>query len=193
MGRDLKITVVGSTAVGKTSLLISYTTNSFPGDHVPTVFDNYSCNALIDNEAITLGLWDTAGSNDYDELRPLSFPGTDAFLVCFSVTDLDSLTAVESKWVPEIKQHGDPDSPIILVATKSDLRASNPDNVSEDRGKEMAKKIQAYKYIECSARTQDNLQEVFQETIRAVIRPKSDESDDKTKKKKKGLFGFKKK
>eukprot|EP01126_Amoeba_proteus_P058738 TRINITY_DN761_c0_g1_i5.p2 TRINITY_DN761_c0_g1~~TRINITY_DN761_c0_g1_i5.p2 ORF type:complete len:107 (+),score=15.73 TRINITY_DN761_c0_g1_i5:398-718(+) len=106
---------------------------------------------------------------------------------------MDSLTAVESKWVPEIKQHGDPDSPIILVATKSDLRASNPDNVSEDKGKEIAKKIQAYKYIECSARTQENLQEVFQETIRAVIRPKTEENDDKTKKKKKGLFGFKKK
>lgn len=67
----------------------------------------------------------TQGSGDFDDLRPLSYPGTDAFLVCYSVIDAESLDAVESKWVPEIKQHGDSDSPIILVGTKLDLRDSN--------------------------------------------------------------------
>lgn len=93
---------------------------------------------MVDNEAITLGLWDTAGtirfhirstdktgSGDFDELRPLSYPGTDAFLVCYSVIDSESLDAVISKWVPEIKEHGDSNSPIILVGTKLDLRDGN--------------------------------------------------------------------
>jgi len=180
MGRDLKVTVVGDSAVGKTSLLISYTTNAFPGDHVPTVFDNYSCNSFVENEAIQLGLWDTSGSSDFNELRPLSYPGTDAFIVCFSITDPPSLKNVQEKWFPEIRAHC-PNSPIILVGTKFDLR-NKPEVIASLKkqelepvttadGQAMAKEINAYKYIECSALTQDNLQEVFHETIRSVISP----------------------
>jgi len=180
MGRDLKVTVVGDSAVGKTSLLISYTTNAFPGDHVPTVFDNYSCNSFVENEAIQLGLWDTSGSSDFNELRPLSYPGTDAFIVCFSIIDPPSLKNVQEKWYTEIRAHC-PTSPIILVGTKFDLRGKPEvlatlkkqglDPVTTAEGQAMANQINAYKYIECSALTQDNLQEVFHETIRSVISP----------------------
>jgi len=180
MGRDLKVTVVGDSAVGKTSLLISYTTNAFPGDHVPTVFDNYSCNSFVENEAIQLGLWDTSGSADFNELRPLSCPGTDAFIVCFSIIDPPSLKDVKEKWYTEIRTHC-PTSPIILVGTKLDLRSkpefiatlkkSGLEPVTQSEGQSMANQISAYKYIECSALTQENLQDVFHETIRSVISP----------------------
>jgi len=176
MGRDIKITVVGDTSVGKTSLLISYTTNSFPGEHVPTVFDNYSANAIVDEEPITLGLWDTAGSSEYNELRPLSYPGTDAFIVCYSIIDPNSLKCVSEKWVPEIQAHC-PGVPIILVGTKSDLRnkpeAQTEGIVTVKDADDMAKQINAVTIIECSALTQERLPDVFQQTIRAVINPAS--------------------
>lgn len=68
----------------------------------------------VDGIQVSLGLWDTAGQEDYDRLRPLSYPQTDVFLICFSVASPSSFENVTSKWYPEIKHHC-PDAPIILV------------------------------------------------------------------------------
>lgn len=182
MMQNVKCVIVGDGAVGKTCLLISYTTNAFPEDYVPTVFDNYSANVMVDAKPINLGLWDTAGQEDYDRLRPLSYPQTDVFLVAFSLISRASYENVKSKWWPELKHHC-PGVPIILVGTKLDLRA-DPATVQKlkeksppttpitfEDGLDMCSHIGACKYLECSALTQKGLKSVFDEAIRIVLCP----------------------
>ncbi|KAI9637140.1 P-loop containing nucleoside triphosphate hydrolase protein [Dioszegia hungarica] len=192
--QSIKCVVVGDGAVGKTCLLISYTTNAFPGEYVPTVFDNYSASVLVDNRPISLGLWDTAGQEDYDRLRPLSYPQTDVFLVCFSLVSPPSFENVRTKWLPEITHHC-PNTPLILVGTKLDLR-DDPvtlQRLKERRftpitysmGMQCAREVGAIKYLEASSKTQKGLKNVFDEAIRAVLQPAGDRAGAANKRKKK--------
>jgi len=192
MMQNVKCVIVGDGAVGKTCLLISYTTNAFPEDYIPTVFDNYSANVMVDGKPINLGLWDTAGQEDYDRLRPLSYPQTDVFLVAFSLISRASYENVKQKWWPELKHHC-PGVPMILVGTKLDLRndantvaklrEKNQTPITFEEGLDMAKTIcpSNAKYLECSALTQKGLKNVFDEAIRVVLCPPQNTA--KTKKK----------
>lgn len=97
LSNTIKCVTIGDGAVGKTSLLISYTTNKFPSDYVPTIFDNYAVSIMIGDTAYTLGLFDTAGQEDYDRLRSLSYPNSDVFVVCFSIINPTSYDNVREK------------------------------------------------------------------------------------------------
>jgi len=172
----VKLVVVGDGAVGKTSLLISYATGEFPSEYVPTVFENYTARKKRVEASILLHLWDTAGQEEYDRLRPLSYPGADIVLLCFSTVSQASYDAIKDKWAPEVK-HYIPDVPHILVVTKTDLRAEKVpdpnsgvfDPVSNEKGIEMAKLIGAAKYLECSAKTTEGLDRVFEQAIDLVL------------------------
>jgi len=186
--QSIKCVVVGDGAVGKTCLLISYTTNAFPEDYIPTVFDNYSANVMVDEKPINLGLWDTAGQEDYDRLRPLSYPNTDVFLICFSVVNPSSFENVSSKWYKELSVSDAVGAhvtsgkiPIVLVGTKMDLR-DNEDvkaklerqgqmPISIEQGKQLAEQINAAAYMECSAKSQMGVKGVFDTAIKAVLSP----------------------
>ncbi|XP_012262682.1 ras-like GTP-binding protein RhoL isoform X1 [Athalia rosae] len=171
--RPIKITAVGDGMVGKTCMLITYTTKKFPTEYVPTVFDNYADNICVDGQEFNMTLWDTAGQEDYERLRPLSYPNTDCFLLCFSISARSSYENVASKWHPEIKHHC-PNIPIVLVGTKGDLRnKEDMDVITPSECKKMKKKIKAFKYVECSAVQQEGLEEVFVEAIRGVLKKPS--------------------
>lgn len=172
----VKLVVVGDGAVGKTSLLISYATNNFPTDYVPTVFENYTARKKRGEETILLHLWDTAGQEEYDRLRPLSYPGADVVLLCFSTVSQASYDAIRDKWAPEVN-HYIHEVPHLLIGTKIDLReAQHPDPnsgkfepITPEMGQAMAKQIKAAKYLEVSSKTRQGLEEVFAQAIDLVL------------------------
>jgi len=172
--QNLKLLVTGDGAVGKSCLLIAYTTNAFPREYVPTVFDNYSANVMFKGKPINLGLWDTAGQEDYDRLRPLAYPGTDVFVIMYSVISKSSFTNVKDKWIPEIRYHS-PTTPIVVVGNKLDLRDEYEEKkedqysiITNQEGEQMAVDC-GVTHMQCSALTGENLKQVFDHAIEVAL------------------------
>lgn len=154
---SMKIVVVGDGGCGKTCMLVSYAQQKFPEIYVPTIFENYVTSVQSPNgKVIDVALWDTAGQEEYDRLRPLSYPDSDVILICFAVDNLVSLQNVKDMWYPEVN-HFCPGIPVILVGTKSDLGI----NFDPDLPVQLATEINAIGYIQCSAKTMFNVKTVF--------------------------------
>ena len=176
-----KLVIVGDGACGKSCLLFTFTKDEFPDKYVPTVFENSISDIEVDGKLVELVIWDTAGQEDYDRLRPLSYLDTDVILMCFSVESHDSLENIQAKWVPEV-HHFCPNVPFLLIATKKDLR-SDPGTkqqlaydkqsiVRSEQGRSMAEKVGAWSYLECSAKTREGVREVFDNATRAALQKK---------------------
>jgi len=135
---------------------------------------------MVDGKPVNLGLWDTAGQEEYDRLRPLSYPQTSVFLLVFSVVGPSSYENLSQKWFPEVSHHC-PNTPFLLIGTKLDLREDNATladlhrknqtPISYEQGIQLSNELGAVKYMECSAYTQMGLKAVFDEAIRAVLKP----------------------
>ncbi|XP_049752534.1 transforming protein RhoA-like isoform X1 [Elephas maximus indicus] len=172
-----KLVIVGDGACGKTYLLTVFSKDQFPEVYVPTVFENYVADIEVDGKQVELALWDTAGQEDYDRLRPLSYPDTDVILICFSINSPDSLENIPEKWTPEVK-HFCPSVPIILVGNKKDLwndehtrrelAKMKQELVKPEQDRDMANRIGAFGYMECSAKTKEGVREVFETVTRAA-------------------------
>ncbi|CAM6098329.1 unnamed protein product [Calypogeia fissa] len=179
MSRFIKVVIVGDGGVGKTSMLISYTQNAFPEDYVPTMFDNFSTDvALDDGKTVNVGLWDTAGQDDYNRLRSLIYRDADVFLLAFSLINKASFENVSKKWVPELRHYA-PQVPIILVGTKMDLRDDNSfldghrtaSKIPRSQGEDLKRQIRGAAYVECSSKTQQNLKVIFNAAVNVVLQP----------------------
>ncbi|KAM5193066.1 rho-related GTP-binding protein RhoF [Mantella aurantiaca] len=170
--RDVKMVIVGDGGCGKTSLLMVYAKGSFPEQYAPSVFEKYTTNITIGSKEILLHLYDTAGQEDYDRLRPLSYQDVNLVLICYDVTNPTSFDNVLIKWYPEV-HHFCRGVPIVLIGCKTDLRmdkerlrklkSSQQEPITYFQGEATCKNIQAEEYLECSAKFQENVDNVFRE------------------------------
>ncbi|KAK6090739.1 hypothetical protein P3W45_000462 [Vairimorpha bombi] len=147
-----KVVVVGDGACGKTCLLEVFRRNQFPASYIPTVVDNFAKEVEVHEEdgstnIVNLALWDTAGQEDYDTIRPLSYRDTDLVLISLK---------------SDLREDNDP------ILDKSNF-------VSKEDGERLAEQIKALKFMECSARTGYNVKEIFEEAARHISQLKGAE------------------
>ncbi|ROT41067.1 protein RHO3 [Sodiomyces alkalinus F11] len=192
-----KLVLLGDGAAGKTSLLNVFTRGYFPTVYEPTIFENYIHDVFVDNVHLELSLWDTAGQQEFDRLRSLSYDDTDVVMLCYSVDSRESLENVESKWLGEISENC-PGVNVVLVALKCDLRESSNDDdnnvvgaeegqqeqraekqnqnlVNYEEGIAVAHRIHASRYLECSAMRNRGVNEAFTEAARVALSIKKED------------------
>ncbi|MCJ1244251.1 Rho GTPase [Trapelia coarctata] len=190
----LKIVFIGDDDTGKSHLLSAFTLTKEPppphpdGWDIPhTRLDDFIIPVGTPPNQHTLSLWDTIGEEGHDRLRPLAYPETDVFVLCFSVASRSSFESIQEKWFPEIWHHC-PGVPWVLVGTKIDLRdevlmdaekgmqiTDSDTPTSEEEGHSMAKRLsnKCYKgrYVECSVLAGEGIDEVLDEAITAAYAP----------------------
>ncbi|CAF1087752.1 unnamed protein product [Adineta steineri] len=179
VAKTRKLVIVGDGTCGKTCLLYAFTHDTFDPKYAPTIFDTHATEIQVDRKRITLALFDTAGQEDFDRLRPLSYPDTNVVLICFSVDSPASAINTIEKWMPEVRHFCD-QCPVILVACKKDLRTDaqtieklkkeGEAIVTNEVGRRIAAQIRADAYIECSARTHEGVQDLFLQAARLSLK-----------------------
>ncbi|NXV80108.1 RHOF protein, partial [Atlantisia rogersi] len=175
---EVKAVIVGDGGCGKTSLLLAFASGDFPKAYIPTVFEKYTASLHVGSKLVKIHLWDTAGQEDYDRLRPLSYSDANIVLICFDVTSPNSYDNISTKWYPEVN-HFCKGVPVLLVGCKTDLRQDqeapckaqegHPDHITHHQAKAMARQIHAVCYLECSAKYQENIRDIFTEACRVAL------------------------
>ena len=179
MESKMKIVCIGDGGVGKTCLLSTWDLNLFPvGDYTPTIYNTIEKEVIIDNMKVELEVVDTIGCEEYRDIRHALYPGTDLFIICYSVNSRISFERVGLYWINEII-YTSPGTSYIIVGTKIDLRddknvledilTSGSSIVSFDEGETFARTTQARGYYECSSKTCKGINSLFEECIRIVL------------------------
>jgi len=158
----MKTVLVGEKSCGKTSLYTRFAKNIFP-DYIPSVFEHYVADIVVDDQQVEIALWDTCGGEEYDRLRPLSYPDTDVVLLMFSFGSADSLHSCSTRFLPEVQLYC-PGIPVVLVGGKKDLAECG--EVTTVQGRKMAETVGAVEYVETSAKTGEGVEQVFITAVR---------------------------
>ena len=164
---SLKVVVIGKHQVGKTSMISTYRTGEFPGKSIPQAAD-YEQVCELDGREFSILVCDSVQGEKDHRIRPLSYAGTDVFILLFDVRcSEEEFRDLRPRWWPELKYYCSA-VPVILVASKIDMREILPDikTISTEKGVAMAEEIGAVKYMEMSSLKHVGVREIFDEAIR---------------------------
>jgi Ras-related C3 botulinum toxin substrate 1 len=192
--KHIKVQVIGCEDRLRVDLVHTYCNGGWSGGYFPTTGGVPSHIDMVEDMEVNVEMWYPSNGEEYKKLRPLGYPDTDLFILCFSLVLPSSLEEVQKEWLPEVKEHC-PDTPYILVGLLSDSRDSFEKHAEEYRekgwepvptakGEEMKEAIGAQAYVECGARINYNVKKVFHTAIKIVLhspprsRPESGKKKD---------------
>ena len=156
----IKITLIGNSGVGKTSIINQYIDQTFDEANAATIGANYSEKVITkNNKEYELNIWDTAGQEKFHSVGKHFYK--DAYIVClvYDITSQDSLKQLETIWYPDIKKFGEKYTILAVVGNKSDLY-ENDNLADENQAKEFAQSINAT-FMLTSAKTGDGIEKLF--------------------------------
>ena len=177
--KDVKCTIFGDYAVGKTSMINVFINGSFYEDYIPNIEGIYNKKLMVNETIINLDIIDTSRCDCFLHILEKYHLIADVFMLCFSIDMQESLENITKYWFPLIKSHC-PEAPFILVGMKIDKKNENTTVklIEESKIEEIKQKIKPLAYIECSSKINYNIINAFEILITEFIH-----SSTKTKKK----------
>ena len=163
-----KVVILGDAAVGKTSLINRFVEDKFSEDYRATLGANIVRKDVnLNNVRVRLIMWDLAGQEKYRVVRSMYFQGCEGALLVYDVTRYNTLDNINSKWLRDFKKYVKKKGVYILIGNKIDLKDQVV--IPTERGKELAKKINASSFIETSAKLGENIEEAFSLLVHQIL------------------------
>ena len=169
--------LIGDDAAGKSEIITKYILEKSAKVCI-LFFPKYYLSVEVDGKPVKLVISNIPAGDGFDKMRQHFYRDADAFLVCFSIASLASFSNISDKWIPEIQDHC-PKTPLILAGTEcnlrcdektiSDLKKTGIAPITYKAGSQLAKEINASMYLECSAITDEGVNELFEELIRIAL------------------------
>jgi small GTP-binding protein len=164
---DSKVVILGSTTVGKTSLVSRLTTDSFSPNTTPTVGTTFLGHTVkVGENEVKLQLWDTGGSEKYRSMVPMYFQHADAAILVYDITSRESFTDT-GYWLKELREKGPKQVVIALAGNKLDLEQMRA--VSKEMGQKFAEENHIPVFLETSAVTDENIKKIFQAIAKEIL------------------------
>lgn len=157
---SVSLVVIGDSLAGKTSVVQRYIHGRPPAEsYAPTVMDQFAYAVNVGDRTIQVHLWDTQMWQNVD---------ADCYLLCFDLSDMSALARIQDKWCGLLQARAK-DTPFVVVGCRSDLRERGVDCIDTETAALVAEGLDAWGYIECSARTGDKVKDLFDNVVLCAL------------------------